>query len=370
MDNLLSDEMKKEQVAGIIYCASRREVRDVSAHLTKCKIPNVQYHSGMSSREKKIEAEKWYSDKISVVVGTNAFAMGIDKQNVGWIIHNTMPMSLTDLYQKSGRAGRDPNLKANIYVCFKFSDRLRLQMILRGLKDFKNPPGNIYDAQVMKKLREMWQVIEWGLNEHICRKTMLYSFFDQAFAYEECKHPESGIYTCDIKQKFHCGNTIELMNVQKIVYGLMTLFEDWDHKKRQYNRMFKSVVDILCGSKNEKIMRYHDNQCKLYGICASWKRPWVESLICYLLVEEYIAEEYEESPYSRAWVGYLKKGRKAWKLGLKASDIYFRVPKKVIKKSEKAKKQKAKKQEAGRPKRKYKKRNKKKVAFSRKAKQK
>ena len=93
--------------SGIVYCGTRKGVEEVAAMLVENGVDAVGYHAGMGDEERQNAQEDFVSDRVPVIVATNAFGMGIDKSNVSFVVHYNMPKDLESYYQEAGRAGRD-----------------------------------------------------------------------------------------------------------------------------------------------------------------------------------------------------------------------------------------------------------------------
>ena len=97
--------------SGIVYCATRKAVDQLSAELALALMPQGiqvgRYHAGMPDDARRESQEAFIDDRVPVMVATNAFGMGIDKPNVRYVIHNNVPESIEAYYQEAGRAGRD-----------------------------------------------------------------------------------------------------------------------------------------------------------------------------------------------------------------------------------------------------------------------
>lgn len=106
LDYLISYCAKNKDV-GIIYCQTRRSVKEVAKKLLANQISCGIYHGGMGSDERSIMLNHWLSEKTKIMVATNAFGMGIDKPNVRYVIHYEVPTTLEAYFQEAGRAGRD-----------------------------------------------------------------------------------------------------------------------------------------------------------------------------------------------------------------------------------------------------------------------
>lgn len=91
----------------IIYVRNRKLTREVAEQLIAAGLNATWYHAGLSVAEKETRQNLWHSDRIRIMVATNAFGMGIDKPDVRVVIHYSLPPSLEEYYQEAGRAGRD-----------------------------------------------------------------------------------------------------------------------------------------------------------------------------------------------------------------------------------------------------------------------
>ncbi|KFI94017.1 ATP-dependent DNA helicase RecQ [Bifidobacterium saguini DSM 23967] len=93
--------------SGIIYCATRKTTEEIARTLNDMGHTAVAYHGGMAADVRERAQRDFITDKVPVVVATNAFGMGIDKSDVRFVIHYNMPESIEAYYQEAGRAGRD-----------------------------------------------------------------------------------------------------------------------------------------------------------------------------------------------------------------------------------------------------------------------
>lgn len=95
------------KMSGIIYCQTRKSVKEVAQFLHQQGIQAGIYHGGLDSKIRKTMMEQWMSDQTPIMVATNAFGMGIDKPSVRYVIHYEYPNNLEAYFQEAGRAGRD-----------------------------------------------------------------------------------------------------------------------------------------------------------------------------------------------------------------------------------------------------------------------
>ncbi len=108
-DKLFKVAQILEKISGpkIIYTNTRRATVEISNQLSTMRYSTTFYHGGMSYDDKSKSFENWLSEKIPIMVATNAFGMGIDKANVRAVIHLNLPQSIENFMQEAGRGGRD-----------------------------------------------------------------------------------------------------------------------------------------------------------------------------------------------------------------------------------------------------------------------
>ena len=150
----------KTKKPAIVYVNSRKKTEQIATFLNSKNFKSSFYHGGMSSIEKNISFENWMTEKTPIIVATNAFGMGIDKANVGLVIHLDLPSSIENYVQETGRAGRDQK-KSFAVLLFNKNDTLlfkeRLEKTQLTLKDIK---------EILKKLYQNFTISLGEFNEN------------------------------------------------------------------------------------------------------------------------------------------------------------------------------------------------------------
>ena len=104
---LILNVIRSSPPPGIIYGTTRKECEELAASLKRAGVNAAHYHAGLGAAERSSVQERFMTDEIDVVVATIAFGMGVDKSNVRFVIHASVPGSLPAYIQEAGRAGRD-----------------------------------------------------------------------------------------------------------------------------------------------------------------------------------------------------------------------------------------------------------------------
>lgn len=156
---------------GIVYCQTRKSVKEVTQLLKSNGLSCGSYHGGMDKEQREQSMDLWMNESVRIMIATNAFGMGIDKANVRYVFHYEISDSIEAYFQEAGRAGRDQR-KAIALTFVEDSEIIALQ----ELTDLKFPPAtqvkSVYKA-LCNSLRIAFgsgkdEVYDLDLN-HICK---------------------------------------------------------------------------------------------------------------------------------------------------------------------------------------------------------
>ncbi len=146
---LILSVIRSSPPPGIVYATTRKECEELAEELRRAGVDAVAYHAGMGSANRTAVQERFMTDEVSVVVATVAFGMGVDKPNVRFVIHASVPGSLPAYIQEAGRAGRDGE-PASCVVLYRGADigrRKRLVTVsATGGEDAESFFGALADA--------------------------------------------------------------------------------------------------------------------------------------------------------------------------------------------------------------------------------
>lgn len=129
----------------IVYVRSRKKTKEIAQLLQENNITATSYHAGLEHVTKTIRQEEWMSNKVRVIVATNAFGMGIDKPDVRLVIHIDGPDSIEAYFQEAGRAGRDGK-KAYAVLLYNSVDARKLQKRIDDNFPPKDYIRKVYDS--------------------------------------------------------------------------------------------------------------------------------------------------------------------------------------------------------------------------------
>jgi ATP-dependent DNA helicase RecQ len=253
---------EKGSESGIVYCLSRKRVEKVSEQLVEAGISAAPYHAGLSSGNRKKVQDDFLRDEVQIIVATVAFGMGIDKSNIRYVVHYDIPKNIESYYQETGRAGRD-GLPSEALLLFGYGDI----QVARGLiEKTRNPEHKRIE---LHKLNAMV-----GFAEALgCRRRVLLGYFGEKLE-EDCGN-------CDI-----CLNPPEMIEVTEDSRKALSCVY-------RVGQRFGAghVIDVLRGSRKERILSLGHDKLSTYGIGESESQEYWGGLLRHLVHQGYLSQD-------------------------------------------------------------------------------
>lgn len=292
---------------GIVYCLSRNTCQKVAEDLSKKhNIKAKHYHAGLDSDTKAKVQNQWQMGRVHVIVATIAFGMGIDKPDVRFVIHHSIPKSLEGYYQETGRAGRDGK-RSGCYLYYGYKDTATLRRMI--------DKGEGSGEQKARQKQMLRNVVQYCENRSDCRRVQVLAYFNEYFRREDCG---SACDNCKSDQAFEMHDfTDYASSAIKIVRHFQTVLEE--------KVTILYCVDILRGDLKRAKSTSH-RSVPWYGKGSALDRGEAERLFYRLLGEDALAEDNVINGKDFA-VQYLKVGRRAteYETGQRRMQLHVRV---------------------------------------------
>ncbi|CAG2221408.1 BLM [Mytilus edulis] len=286
---------------GIVYCLSRNECDTVAGNLMKAGIQAVSYHAGLSDGERITVQESWLKGyRCKVICATIAFGMGIDKSDVRFVIHYSLPKSVEGYYQEAGRAGRD-GLMAHCILYYNYQDVKRLRRIMDMDKNAN------WDSKKVH-IDNLFRMVQYCENVADCRRAQLLHYFgEHDFDRETCDSFRGSICdNCVSKGSFTIRDVTE--DVKEIIKAVKDLTSGGNRRSNNYTLLH--FVEIFRGAKTSRICDAGHDKISLHGRGKSYSRGDAERLLRKLVIESILAEDLQITAADTA-ACYIRMGKKA-----------------------------------------------------------
>lgn len=268
---------------GIIYCFTRKETTTLSEYLNKKGFDTLAYHAGLPSNQRDDIFTKFKNESVKIIVATIAFGMGIDKGNIRFVLHTSMPKTLENYSQEIGRAGRD-GLNAEVLMLFSKADELGKKRFIDVL------PEGQYKQNNYKKLETMYR---FAISSK-CRHQNIAIYFGDKI--EKC---DTICDNCVSGEKEYQDITVES---QKFLSAILRVEE-------RFGQTY--IIDILRGSKAKRILDLGHEDLSVHGIGGELSKEQWGSISDTLLDIEAIVStgEYRTLQVTNIGIEILKKLR-------------------------------------------------------------
>ncbi len=259
---------KNQGRSGIVYCLSRKQTEETADFLKSRGYKALAYHAGMDDAQRKKHQEMFNRDEVEVIAATIAFGMGIDKSDIRYIIHASLPKTIEDYYQQTGRAGRD-NEPAECTLLFSRGDIPKLLFFINQIED---------ETEIKAAKEKLNSMVSFAEN-NICRRKALLEYFQQEYTEPDCR-------SCDV-----CLGEIETVDktvdAQKIISAVI----------RSGSRFGAvHITDILTGANTKRMRTTGHNKLKTYGAGKEHPKSYWRTRIDELIAQKYLSLSDSEYP--------------------------------------------------------------------------
>ena len=226
-----------ENESGIIYVSSRKKAEELSNNLNQSGYKTLPYHAGLPSHIREQNFKLFVADKVQIMVATIAFGMGIDKADIRFVVHMSLPKSLENYYQEIGRAGRDGE-SSEVLLLFNAGDIAQHKRFLDEITD------ESYKTHLNAKIE---QIYRYATSE-ICFHKQIAEYFEDSI--EECKE--------------HCLNCVSETTQRDITTEAQMMLSAIYKTNQTFGKNY--IIDLLRGSQEQKLLSNGADKLSVYGV--------------------------------------------------------------------------------------------------------
>lgn len=273
--------------SGIVYCATRKTTEALTDTLNQMGHPAVAYHGGMSPDAREAAQRDFITDKVPVVVATNAFGMGIDKSNVRYVIHHNLPESIEAYYQEAGRAGRDGE-PSRCTLLWNESDIVTRRRLLDN--DYENERLTSEEQEIVRQSKR--RLLDGMVG--YCRTTdCLHRYMTRYFGQELSSNAGSAAgedIAADSSQSGKCGacsnceSTFETIDVTRVAQAISRCVHDVGQRVGS-----GKIVKILRGSRAQDLAWLNPERMPTFGMLKDVNEARVRDVLSQMATDGYLS---------------------------------------------------------------------------------
>lgn len=273
--------------SGIVYCATRKTTEALADTLNQMGHPAVAYHGGMSPDAREVAQRDFITDKVPVVVATNAFGMGIDKSNVRYVIHHNLPESIEAYYQEAGRAGRDGE-PSRCTLLWNESDIVTRRRLLDN--DYENERLTPEEQEIVRQSKR--RLLDGMVG--YCRTTdCLHRYMTRYFGQELSPNAGSTVgedIAADSSQSGKCGacsnceSTFETIDVTRVAQAISRCVHDVGQRVGS-----GKIVKILRGSRAQDLAWLNPERMPTFGMLKDVNEARARDVLSQMATDGYLS---------------------------------------------------------------------------------
>jgi ATP-dependent DNA helicase RecQ len=255
--------------AAIVYCATRKKTEELADKLAGNKWRVAVYHAGLSAEERTRVSNAFAQKSVDVVVATNAFGMGIDRDDVRVVVHAQPPSSIEAYYQEVGRAGRDGKEAHGLMMCSGADIALRRRL-----------PELDASAEQAARAWRLFRELLTFLDARTCRHDFVLRYFgDESETLGGCGHCD----VCESELEAHSQDERVREETSVIVRKALS-----GVARANRRAGMAAVSSMLCGVDDEKTRRFGFTRLSTFGLFTGERPEWVTALLRALLAAGWI----------------------------------------------------------------------------------
>lgn len=273
--------------SGIVYCATRKTTEALADTLNQMGHPAVAYHGGMSPDAREAAQRDFITDKVPVVVATNAFGMGIDKSNVRYVIHHNLPESIEAYYQEAGRAGRDGE-PSRCTLLWNESDIVTRRRLLDN--DYENERLTPEEQEIVRQSKR--RLLD-GMVGYCRTADCLHRYMTRYFGQELSSNAGSTAgedIASDSSQSGRCGacsnceSTFETIDVTRVAQAISRCVHDVGQRVGS-----GKIVKILRGSRAQDLAWLNPERMPTFGMLKDVNEARVRDVLSQMATDGYLS---------------------------------------------------------------------------------
>ncbi|KAK4476848.1 hypothetical protein RD792_016010, partial [Penstemon davidsonii] len=287
---------------GIIYCLSRMDCEKVAEKLQEYGHKAAFYHGSMEPTQRAMIQKQWSKDEINIICATVAFGMGINKPDVRFVIHHSLPKSIEGYHQECGRAGRDGQ-PSSCVLYYSYSDYIRVKhMLSQGALEQTpfasgyNRASTVSSGRLLETNTENLQrMVSYCENDADCRRLLQLIHFGEKFDSQNCQK------TCDNCSK---NQSCVEKDVTEIAKQLVELVKMTGQQSSSAH-----ILEVYRGSLSQFVKKHRHETLSLHGAGKHLAKNEASRVLRHLVMEDILVEDVKKSDIYGSLSSVVKVGQ-------------------------------------------------------------